>query len=441
MAGVGRRLGRLFAGDAGRGGFSLGDASLLELFDLNLLRREAREADIAAGRVGARDRSSRLLEAAVVWRELARRTGDPAALRKSASAAELALNGFERDGRGEAASRARRNQAYAAMLGAELFGEDGLNAAAEHVLSQARGSAKTHGALARLSARKAVLAGDVSEALSASARFDAPLAVLESKDKPAAARLRCERAEVLTGCGARLHDPLLFDLALKDVEAASEGLDPAYQPLTWLHLQALRGSALIGLAQAHCDTGHLIDAIGLLTTASEQLTPDHSPLDWARVHNVLGQALLALGETGECDGAFDKAIEQFSLALAVLQRTPLLALRAAVAQNRAGCLVRRAELTCDLFALDEAEAVFRSELGALGRPFDAAAWAVLQVNLARVYLARAGVFGRDRGERDRASEALGGALAVFNELGLRDLALVASQELERLRDGARRLTG
>src|SRR3569623_2284616 len=105
IIGVGRRLKGLFAEDAARATLSFSDASLLELFDLTLLRREAREADISAGRVGARDRPQRLRDAAIVWRELARRTGDAVALRKSASAAELAWAGFEKEGRAEAAGR------------------------------------------------------------------------------------------------------------------------------------------------------------------------------------------------------------------------------------------------------------------------------------------------------------------------------------------------
>ena len=399
MAGFGEGLKRLFATDARRGGLSHGDASLLELLDLNLLRREAYDTDAAAGRVGVKDRPQRLLEAAVVWREVARRTGDGAALRKSASAAELASSGFEKEGRSDCARRARRNQAYAAMLGADLFGEDGLNAAAEFVLTQSQDSPKTRGALARISARKVLSCGGVSEALSASARFDGPLAVLETRDKPAAARLRCERAEVLAGCGARLHDPLLFDMALKDANAALVGLDPAYRPLTWLHLQEVRGTALIGLGEAHADTGAVVDAVSILTAAADHLTPDHSPLDWARIHNVLGQGLAALGEAEACEGAFERALEQYGHALRVLRQFPSLALRAAVALNRAGCLVRRAEIAGDLYALDEAEAVFRGEL-ACARPgrSDAASWAVLQMNLARVYVARAAVVGCDRGE-------------------------------------------
>ena len=439
MAGLGGGLRKLFAADTRRGVLSQGDPSLLELLDLNLLRKEAHEADVAAGRVGAKDRPQRLLESAVVWREVARRTADAAALRKSASAAELAWSGFEREGRADCARRARRNQAYAAMLGADLFGEDGLNAAAEFVLSQGQDSPKTRGALARLSARRVLAAGGVSEALSASAKFDGPLQVLEARDKPAASRLRCERAELLAGCGARLHDPLLFDMALKDADVALRGLDPAYRPLTWLHVLEIRGFALIGLGETHADTGPVVDAVSILTTAADHLTPDHSPLDWARIHNVLGQGLAALGEAEACEGAFERALEQYGHALRVLRQFPSPALRAAVALNRAGCMVRRAEIAGDLYALDEAEAIFRSELAALGRPVDETSWAVLQMNLARVYIARAAANGRDRGEAARAADALTGALEVFNELGLRSIAVLAAQELERLRQGSRRL--
>src|SRR5271167_4471840 len=66
-------------------GLTGGDAALLELLDLKMLKAEAKAADVAAGRISAKDRPRRLLEAAMVWRELARRTGDVAALRKAAA--------------------------------------------------------------------------------------------------------------------------------------------------------------------------------------------------------------------------------------------------------------------------------------------------------------------------------------------------------------------
>ncbi|MDB5494435.1 MAG: hypothetical protein JWP86_1772, partial [Phenylobacterium sp.] len=43
-------------------GLTGGDATLLELLDLKLLQQEGRAADVAAGRVGAKDRAHRRLE-------------------------------------------------------------------------------------------------------------------------------------------------------------------------------------------------------------------------------------------------------------------------------------------------------------------------------------------------------------------------------------------
>ena len=87
---IGRELKRFFHQAPPRDGLSLGDASLLELLDLELLTTEAKAADVAAGRIGVQDKPRRLIEASAVWREFARRTGDAAALRKAAACAEHA---------------------------------------------------------------------------------------------------------------------------------------------------------------------------------------------------------------------------------------------------------------------------------------------------------------------------------------------------------------
>ncbi|MDI1364655.1 MAG: hypothetical protein PSX79_07290, partial [bacterium] len=115
----GRDLKRLFGVDAGaesksasyREGLTGGDTSLLELLDVRLLTNEARSADVAAGRIGAKDRGARLLEAAVVWRELARRSGDAVALRKAAAHAEAAGKIFDSERRLEALASTRCEQA------------------------------------------------------------------------------------------------------------------------------------------------------------------------------------------------------------------------------------------------------------------------------------------------------------------------------------------
>src|ERR1700761_1190626 len=161
-------LKRLFATDSPpRDGLTGGDASLLEVLDLQLLRSEARAADIAAGRISAKDPNQRRLEAARVWRELARRTGDPVALRNAALAAERAVQGFHQEGRTKCWAAARCEQALSAMLGADLYGDDGLNAAAEQALQEAGAvapgppaAALAAGRRARLGAGRVLAKGD-----------------------------------------------------------------------------------------------------------------------------------------------------------------------------------------------------------------------------------------------------------------------------------------
>jgi len=179
----------------------------------------------------------------------------------------------------------------------------------------------------------------------------------------------------------------------------------------------------------------VLEAVDALVSGIELIPADHSPLDWARLHHSLGLGFSALGEAGESSAAFDRSLQAFGKALAVLDGASNLALRAVVAQDRAACLVRRAEVSGDSFALDEAEAILRSELGALRAPPEPVTWAVLQLNLARVYLAQAAARGADRGERARAGEALLGAFEVFAEQGLRSLTAAAEAGLQRLREG------
>lgn len=437
MFDMGRELKRLF-GAGPREGFALGDPDLLELLDLELLRREARQSDAAAGRVSARDPAIRRVEAARVWRELARRTGDAAALRKAAAAAESAAGELEAQGRADEAAAAHVERARAAMLGAELFAEDGLNAAAGHVLADAASqSAAAQGALAVIGARMTLANGGLDEALECASGFDLALRQLSGGEHKA---LRFERAEVLLAFGARLHDPLLHKMALGDLEVAGHELDPAYRPLTWARVQELRAAALAGIGECHGEATPLAQAANLLAEAAEQVTPAHSPLDWARVQNGLAATLMSLAEAGASDLGYDEALERLDATLGLLGRQSHLALRAAVAQNRAACLLRRAEALSDIRAVNQAEAAFRSELEALPRPVEPVSWAVLQMNLARVYVARAMLAGADRGERLRASEALLAALDVFGEHGCRSLSVIGLRELERLREAAPRVT-
>ncbi len=436
---IGRELKRFFSSPPARDGLCRGDSSLLELLDLKLLAGEARAADVAVGRIGEKDRPTRLLEASAVWRELARRTGDPASLRKSASCAEHAARIWRQEGRARSLPGALCAQAEAALLGAELFAEAALNAAADFLVGKTpSGSTATAALAARIGARQALSNGGLEEVCAAARRYQRPLAELEgvARTAQAGASLRCDRAEFLTGAGVRLGDTQLLDQALEDLDKACLILNGDYHPLSAARAAELRGLALVRLGEIEADVGAILEGLDALTTAVDMVAPDHSPLDWARLQHSQGLALMALGEAGDSESAFDRALRALGRALPVLNAAPSLALRTVAAQDRAACLVRRAELKGDILALDEAEAILRSELAALRAPPDPVAWAVLQLNLARIYMAQASARGRDNGEGRRAGDALASALDVFGEHGLRSLSALANTALDKLRETA-----
>ena len=67
---LGRELKRFFSPERAKApsdGLTGGDSSLLELLDSQLLAQEAKACDVAAGRIGAKDKPRRRLEAAIVW--------------------------------------------------------------------------------------------------------------------------------------------------------------------------------------------------------------------------------------------------------------------------------------------------------------------------------------------------------------------------------------
>jgi hypothetical protein len=436
---IGRELKRFFQSAGPREGLAGGDASLLELLDLRLLQNEARSADMHAGRIGAKDRAQRLTDASMVWREVARRTGDPVALRKSASCAEQAAKLARQGDRRQVLSRALCEQVQAAFVGADLFGEDGLNVAADYLLSQTSASVASQGLKAALGARQCLATGAIEDVRAATGAFERVLAALRPKTRTeswTAARLRCDRAEFLVGCGVRLGEPGLIEQAMRDLAAASQAADGAYHPLTAARALELRGLALLRFGEFRGDAVSILEGLDAFSLAIDLITPDHSPMDWARLHHGQGLAFSALGETGESDLAFQRALQAFDKVEASLRSAPGLALRAVAAQDRASCLVRRAEARGDGFALDEAEAILRGELSGLAARPDPVAWAVLQLNLARIYMAQAARSGRGRSRRARAGEALLAALDVFSERGLRSLSAMADSALEELREAS-----
>ena len=443
----GRDLKRLFGVEteqkgAWREGLTGGDTSLLELLDLRLLTNEARSADVVASRLGTKDRGLRLLEAAVIWRELARRSGDATALRKGAAQAEAAVKIFEAERRHDGLAAARCEQVVLALLGADLFGDEGLVAAAAATLARTPAHHRTAlcGALAAgLEGRAALAEGDLDRALAAVQAFDAPLRALAAakRVKGGAARLllaeqRAMRIDLILTCAVRLKDRSLAELAAAEAKTALDCLDADFEPLAWSRLSTLRGAALAQLGDLDGELSRIADGVQAMSDAVAVLSVDHSPMDWARAQAMLGAALQAMGEASTSERVFEQAVSAYDRATQVLKVQPALALRAQVANNRALCLARCAELTADLAVLDAAELAFKAELAEVRGGRDPASWAVAQMNLARLYEARVEITGRDDGRLARAGVALAAAFDIFSELGLRSLTDLAAQGLQRL---------
>lgn len=446
---IGRELKRLFVGERMEiptDGLTGGDSGLLELLDLSLLSQEARSADVAAGRISAKDRPQRRLEAAIVWREVARRTGDAVALRKAAAIAESAAAAFETARRMDGWARARCEQAFCGLLGAELFGDPGLDAAAELAFRDARNVSRgglaaplADAGIAAVEGRRKLTSATAAEARALAQAFTAPIAALEglarrvATARPLAAEARLIRSDLLCAWGARLKDAELLEMAVADAKAAAARTDSAFEPLTFVRAEVARGQAMVLLGEMRGDAGPLCEAAGALSNAIEQLTEDHSPLDWARAQVALGRALQALGEAGAEPNAFDKAIACYDRANGVLKDAMGLTLRGLARGARAVCLARAAEVSGDIAVLDAAEAALKQELARLTPKRDPVGWALSQMHLARIYETRLDLNGGRGAERAAAVLALDCAFEVFAEHGMRSLSLVAHEALERVR--------
>lgn len=451
---LGRELKRLFGAEPAFGsgeGLTGGDGSLLELLDVNLLLQEGKAADLAAGRLGAKDKPERRIEAAFIWREAARRTGDVVHLRKAAATAEAAAAAIDFGRRPDVWARARCEQAFCALAGAELFGDLGLNAAAEVAFREARANARGGVAAAQADVGLAVVAGrealsraSIDEARALANRFTAPIAALDvlSRRAPAArilaADARLMRADLLSAFGMRLKDDSLLKRAIDDAAGAAKRLNPDYEPLASARAEMMRGQALTLLGELTGDVESIAGAAAVLADSLEQLPRDHSPLDWARAQLALAETLQLLGEACGDGQAFEQAVTCYDRANLVLREIPAMPLRGVAATARAVCLARSAEVTGDLAVLDIAETAMKIELSSLQARRDPVGWAVAQLHLARLYEARLDLTGKDRGQRVAAIVALEAAMDVFADEGLRTLTTMASDALERLRIAAPR---
>jgi hypothetical protein len=339
----------------------------------------------------------------------------------------------------------RLEQTAVARLSAELFGDDAALSAAEAWLSAAEQTRPAPELSMRRTAQRAafgaacaLMSRDLDEAVKAASQLDDAVFQLDAfardnaDGRPAAAALRCERADFLIGFGARLKDKSMLMQAENDLAQLSKRLDPAYLPLSWARSEGLRGEALAGLGDLTGDANCLAEAVRVLAAAAEHIEFDHAPLDRARLSHALALALEALAEAVGDDSMLDHALAAFDQAMVVLEPGGARAMRAACAYDRAACVARRAEREGDLKALARAESAFHAELTRVSGPVDPVSWAVAQLALAKVYDARAALEGETSRPKD-AGVALAESLDVFTEMGLKTLAEAAQSALARVR--------
>ncbi len=440
----GRELKRMFGLGLGR---DRCDPSFLELVELKLLAGHGRAAETAAAGSSAREPLGHLLDAALIWREHARRSGDVSSLLKSAKAIEAA----ERRSVGAAdLARGQLEGALTSLVGADLFGDPDLLEAARRRLNAAASlegdaahEARLYAAWARLASREALKACDFDRAIEAAALFDQAVHALDSLAQTPtgrymrleAAEARAERAELLATFGQTRREPRLLEAAVKDLSQLLDRLNPDYEPLTASRVAELLGSSLSALGDIAGRTELIAEGVSLLAEVGDAFPREHSPLDWARHRHALALALQALGEACDSDDAYTQAERVLEEAWIVAGPTPTVG-RANLANNRAACVARRAERLGDLTALGRAETAFKAELCATRPEADPVSWAVLQVNLARVYEAKAELEGGGFKAREAAIYAYGSAFDVFCEHGMRSLSDSAAAGLERVKEKA-----
>ncbi len=424
------------------------DPSLYELLNLKLLITQGRALDIEGGRVSTKNRFAPYLEAAQIWREYARRTGDPAAVRRAANAAENA--GKEAKTAIEGA-QAVLEQTLTCILSVDLFESWELLASAEKLLAEGRIVAaddealrirynRAEGMLAARLAMRQGIADDLEPALLAMSHIDRAIERADqqmrkthaARDRIDASVARFERADLLMLVGLDRSDASLMDAVMKDFEALRVRLDAAYEPVTHARVVLRLAQATIWKGQIEGRPDVIGDGIALLTRDDEPVDYEHSPLDWVEHRHALAMGLQALAEVTMNQEIYDKAMAVYDQALKRPLQKPL-RLRAEIVNNRAACLARHAELKGDLRSLDKAELTFKDELRGVRAGDDPVSWAILQTNLARLYVARGDITGFMM-ERAEAAYALEAAHDIFVEHGMKALGRSAMEYLDRVRE-------
>jgi hypothetical protein len=383
------------------------DLGWVELIGADLVRAEARQQSINAGRVSCTDPFEAGLRAGALWREHARRTGFGDSLgRAHKAAAEAVRTAVGAD----QIARAAIETAHVLMLEFDLCG--GLQALTRAVAGidalgrvnrpeTARAAAVIH---ARLKARQARLSTDNAALLDATALLDAALHDLGPRAGAAADEARLDRAALALEAGVARCDARLLDQAGRDLHELVEQATPEYRPLTRARALLLCGMGMKLLAAMAGDIAVMRQGQAMFEAAADQFTVDHSPLDWVAIQIVRADDRSALATLAQAQ----VLTEGGGLILGALAREARFARETAAAEG-AGDIKTLSGLRTRLCGR-------LADRSGRQTPLD---WAADQIAIARINLALGRLTGGDAPGLDMA---LIEAAETARELGVTVLA-------------------
>ena len=383
------------------------DLGWMELIGADLLAVEARALTTDGGRVSCRTPSRTWTRASALWREHARRTGVRASLDKALATAADALNATTQP---EDAARAGLMAAMAWLTAFDLYGDRTALDEATHAARATRPkrlatlalSAAVH---ARIRTRQARLSGQTSDRLDAAALMDAALHALARHNPAEADELRLDGAALALEGGILQRDARLLDQAGRDLQTLVAACDPDIRPLTRARALALCGAGLSALAAMAGDAGATATGHALFDAAADQFFPDHSPMDWAAVQVARAvdpeTSIEALMQAEALTGGHGTVLGGLALDLLIQREIALAATNG------------------DLMALTRIETRIRRRLAErVGAP-GAVDWAVDQIAMARLMIARAQLMGL---HADQAAFVLSEAAEAARDHGVPVLA-------------------
>ncbi len=383
------------------------DLGWLELIGVELLAREARALTTDGGRVSCSQPSQTWRRASILWREHARRAGAPDSIARALTTADDALKAAKTD---DDRARALLAAAQALLVKFDLFGDrEAVTQAAElaHQATSRRLAtlASSAGVHARIRARQARISERTQDRQDAAALMDAALHALTRHNPLEADDLRLDSAALALEGGIIQRDARLLDQAGRDLTALVEACSPETRPLTRARALALCAAGLSALAALADDAAAMKTGHEMFDAAVDQFFVDHSPLDW-----------VAIQVARSIDPARPIEPIRQCVALTTGQGTILGALALDQLVSRE---VEAASARGDLTELTRIETRVRRRLAERIEVPSAIDWAVDQIAMARLMIARSELMGSDP---DQAAFVLAEAAEAARDHGVPVLA-------------------